>query len=229
MAASSSFKEIQDRVLDLISKSDATTRNRIKNWINMGYHDFMLREVWPFREATGTLNLVAGTQEYDLSTFFSDIDEQNITSVTLQGAQQTKLVYWPFQQLRANQPDFDAEGSAVPTRYYIKSGKIGFWPVPAGTYEVFIDYYSVPTELSNDSDTPSIPVAYRESLVHYALSLEHDFNTDPDLAQKAMNRYEQIVTLARNNLLAQPTDTETFRILGPADSKSWTGLSGEIR
>ena len=87
----------------------------------------------------------------------------------------------------------------------------------------------IPTELSADSDEPSIPVAYRESLLQYALSMEHDFNTDPDLALKAMNRYEQIVTLARQNLLTQPTDTETFRILGPADAKSWTGLSGELR
>lgn len=87
----------------------------------------------------------------------------------------------------------------------------------------------LPTELSADSDTSIIPVTYREALVHYGLSLEHDFNTDPDLAQKSMNRYEQIVTLARQNLLAQPTDTEAFRILGPADSRNWTGLSNEIR
>lgn len=64
--------------------------------------------------------------------------------------------------------------------------------------------------------------------MQYALSLEHDFNTDPDLAQKATNRYEQIVTLARNNLLTQPNDTENFRILGPADSFNHTGLPGEV-
>lgn len=59
--------------------------------------------------------------------------------------------------------------------------------------------------------------------------MEHDFNTDPDLALKAMNRYEELVTLARQNLLTQPNDTEAFRILGPADSGQWTGLSGEVR
>lgn len=229
MAASSTYREIQDRVLDLISKSDSTTRNRIKNWINMGYYDFVLRELWPFREATGTLNTVAGTQEYDLSTNFSTLDEQNITAVTLQGGVNRKLVYWPFQQLRANQPDFDQIGTSVPERYYIKANQIGFWPSPNAVFSVAIDYYVVPSELSNDSDTPVIPISYREALVHYALSMEHDFNTDPDLAQKAMNRYEQIVTLARNNLLAQPTDSESFRILGPADAKNWTGLGGEIR
>lgn len=91
MAANSTYREIQDNILSLISKSDATTRNRVKNWINMGQYDFVLREVWPFREKTGTLNLVAGTQEYDLSTNFTDIDEQNIIGVSLQGAQQNKL------------------------------------------------------------------------------------------------------------------------------------------
>lgn len=50
----------------------------------MGYYDFVLRELWPFRETTGTLNTVAGTQEYDLSTNFSTMDDQNIISVAIQ-------------------------------------------------------------------------------------------------------------------------------------------------
>lgn len=229
MAANSTYREMQDNVLNLISKSDATTRNRIKNWINMGYHDFVLRELWPFRETTGTLTTVASTQEYDISTNFSDLDEQNILSVAIQGSTNRKLIYWPFNQLRANQPDFDLIGAGVPERYYIKANQIGLWPAPNAVYTISIDYYKLPTELSADADTPIIPISYREALVQYALSLEHDFNTDPDLAQKAMNRYEQIVTLARNNLLTQPNDTENFRILGPADNVSWTGLSGEIR
>lgn len=227
--ANTTYKDFQDNVLALISKSDSTTRNRIKTWINMGYQDFVLREMWPFRESSGTLSLVDGTQEYSLTSNFSDIDQQNITSVALQGASERKLTYWPYTQLRANQPDLDADGTGVPTRYYLKSGNIGFWLVPNGAYSVVIDYVKVPTELSGDSDEPIIPQAYREALVQYALALEHDFNTDPDLAQKAMNRYEQIVTLARQNLLTQPNDTESFRVLGPADSHDWTGLRGEVR
>lgn len=111
----------------------------------------------------------------------------------------------------------------------MKSGKIGFWVVPADAYVVAIDYFLVPTEMVGDDAEPVIPIAYREALMQYALSLEHDFNTDPDLAQKSMNRYEQIVNLARQNLLTQPTDTEGFRIMGPADYKSWSGLPGETR
>jgi len=229
MSAASTYREIQDRVLDQLSKNDATTRNRVKNWINLGQNDFVLRELWPFREETGTLTTTQGTQETDLSSTFSDLDEQNIISVALQGENQRKLVYWPFNQLRANKPDFDYDAQGVPERYYIKGGNIGFWPVPAGTYTVLIDYYKVATELSNDSDVSIIPAGYREALMHYALSMEHDYNTDPDLAQKAMNRYEDIVTLARQNLLSQPNDTGNFRIMGPADSRNWTGLYGETR
>lgn len=228
MAAATTYRNIQDRVLDLLSKSDSTTRNRVKNWINMGQNDFVLRELWPFRETTGTLATVDGTQEYSLSSNFSNIDTQNIISVAIQGANQKKLVYWPYNQLRADKPDFDYSGTGVPTRYYLKSGSIGFWLVPNAVMTILIDYFKVPTELSADADESIVPVSYREALVHYALSLEHDYNTDPDLAQKATNRYEEIVTLARQNLLAQPTDTEGFTILGPADSFNHTGISGEV-
>lgn len=226
--ANSTYRDIQDNVLAMLSKSDTTTRNRIKTWINMGYQDFVNRELWPFREVTGTLATVAGTQEYTLASQFADIDTQNILSVAIQGTNQAKLAYWPFNQLRASKPDFDSDTAGVPRYYYIKARKIGFWPLPDAIYSIAIDYYSVPTELSADSDEPSIPQAYREGLVQYALSLEHDFNTDPDLAQKALNRYEQIVTLARQNLLSQPVDTGNFRILGPADSKNWTGMTDEV-
>jgi hypothetical protein len=188
----------------------------------------VLRELWPFREVTDSIATVAGTQEYVLSTEFTDIDAANIISVSIQGASQKKLPYIPFNQLRASEPDFDEDGQAVPRYYYIKAGKIGFFPSPDAVYDIAIDYYKTPTELSADSDTPIIPVNYRESLVHYALSLEHDFNTDPDLAVKSQNRYEQIVTLARNNLLTQPTDTGNFRVLGPQDSVNWTGEGSEV-
>lgn len=223
------YQEIQDAVLDLLGKSDTSTRNRVKTWINMGQSDFVLRELWPFREVTGTITTVQGTQEYTLTDEFSDIDSQNIISVASQNNSGKKLTYWPYNHLRAEYPDFDHSQSAVPERYYIKSGKIGFWPSPNGAYNIDIDYYKIPTALSGDTDETDIPLNYREALMHYALSLEHDFNTDPDLAQKSSNRYEQIVTLARNNLLSQPVDTGNFRILGPADAKDWTGFREEIR
>jgi len=194
----------------------------------MGYSDFVLREQWPFREVTDTLDTIAGTQEYTLATEFTDIDAFNIVSVSIQGTVNKKLPYRPFSQLRASQPDFDLNQQDVPQCYYLKAGKIGFWPSPNDAYTVAVDYYKVPTELSADADAPIIPVNYRESLVQYALSLEHDFNTDPDLAIKAMNRYEQIVTLARQNLLTQPNDTGSFTMMGPADFKNHTGLFGEI-
>lgn len=226
MAANSTYLEIQNNVLSLISKSDSTTRNRIKNWINMGYYDFVGRELWPFREVVDTISFVQGTSEYTLASEFSDIDTGNIITVSIQGGNQSMLTYLPFNQLLASQPDLSTIGQSVPRNYYLRAGKIGFWPTPNGTDTVSIVYYKNPTELSADADEPIIPKTYREALVQYALALEHDFNTDPDLAQKAMNRYEQIVTLARNNLLAQPADTGAFYIGGPADIKNWSTIGG---
>lgn len=224
MSANSSFLEIQNNVLALISKSDATTRNRVKNWINMGYYDFVLREQWPFRETTGTITTSAGTQEYSLASNFSDIDENNITSVAIQGASARKLNYIPYNQLRVTQPDYDQEGQGLPEKYYIKGDNIGFWPQPGDTYSVSVDYHKLLTELSADSDEPIIPVGYREALVQYGLAKEHDYNTDPDLAIKAMNEYEQIITKARMNLLTQPNDMNNVRILGPADFYNHTDI-----
>lgn len=229
MASAETYREIQDRVLDLVSRSDSATRNRVKDSINLGYKQFVSRELWPFREVTDDITTVGGTQEYSLVSNFSDIDNNNIISVAIQGSAKRKLDYWPFNQLRADQPDYDLIGSSLPRRYYLKAGSIGFWPAPDTVYTITVDYYKIPTELSADSDTPIIPVAYREALVKYALANEHDYNSDPDLAQKAMNEYEQTVALARQNLLTQPTDTGNFRIMGPADgNRYWLGNADEV-
>lgn len=224
MASASSYREIQDRVLDLLGRSDSITRNRVKNWINLGQSDFVLREAWPFRETTGTLALVQGTQEYSLVSNFADIDAQNILGVSLQGANNAKLIYWPYNQLRNLTPDFDYDAQGLPTRYYLKSGSIGFVPVPNGVDSVAIDYYKTPTELSADADVSIIPANYREALIHYALSMEHDYDSDPDLAQKSSNRYEELITSARMNLLSQPTDIGNFTILGPQSLTNHTDV-----
>lgn len=222
------YRDMQDRVLSLVSRSDSATRTRVQDSINRGYKQFVNRELWPFREATGDISTVAGTQEYSLSSNFTDLDTNSILDVTLQGATNKKLSYWPLNHLRADQPDLDLATSGVPERYYLRAGNIGLWPQPDAVYTLRVDYYKVPTELSSDSDEPIIPEGYREALEKYALSAEHDYNSDPDLAVKAMNEYEQIVALARNNLLNQPNDTGAFTVLGPADSRSWTGLSDEL-
>ena len=214
------YRQMQDRVLSMISKSDSVTRDRVKISLNLGYKNFVSRELWPFRETTGTLNTVAGTQEYSLISNFTDIDSQNIISVALQGTVNGKLTYVPYNQLRASAPDFDLIGASVPRNYYIKGGSIGFWPLPADVYVALIDYYKLATDMSSDSDEPIIPKSYREALVKYALAAEHDFNSDPDLATKAMNEYEDIITLARNSLLNQPIDTGGVTILGPADFRN---------
>lgn len=218
------YADITNRVLAIIGKSDNDTRDRIKDSINNGYNDFVTRELWPFREVTDYITTIAGTQEYTLSTEFTDIDQQNIISVAIQGASARKLEYKPYNQLRSLYPDFDEDGTGLPTMYYIKGGAIGFYLSPGDVYTVAVDYFKVPTALSADADTPIIPATYREALVHYALSDEHDFNTDPDLAVKAMNTYENFVAKARNNLLAQPTDNGNFVITGPQSGFNHTDI-----
>lgn len=226
MANNSTYRNIQDNVLALLGKSDSTTRGRVKEWINMGQDDFVLRELWPFREKTSTISTVAGTQEYDLSTKFTDIDQQNIIKVTIQGAAGRPLPYIAFNQLREMHPDLDAE-SGIPSYYYIKAGQIGLWPVPNAVFTVAVDYYCVPTALDADDDTSIIPPAYRQALNAFALSREHDYDSDPDLAIKEMNSYEQFIDKARQNLLAQPVDGGNFVLQGPP--MDWTGLSGTVR
>ena len=220
------YKNIQDNVLAMVSRSDTETRNRIKSWINLGQQDFVSRELWPFREEVAQIAVESGTREYVLTDNLSDsIDANNIVSVVSLGNNGRKLSYVPFQGLRTLHPDLSV-GSGPPEVYYLRAGSIGFYPTPSADSVIEVDYYIVPADLEADDDESIIPLTYREALFQYALSFEHDYNSDPDLAVKAMNRYEQILISARVNLLNQPVDSGAFRIAGPANSE-WTSLPGE--
>ena len=195
----------------------------------MGQDDFVLRENWSFRETTDTISVISGTQEYDVSTEFTDIDEQNIIDVRITGTSARNLIYAPFNQLQKLYPDFDSAGSGMPEYYYLRDGEIGFYPKPNVNLTVSVNYYKVPTPLVGDSDTSIIPKQYRQALNHFAISKEHQFNTDPDLAQQEQNLYEQVIDKARQSLLTQPTDDGNFRVRSAADSTYWLNQFGDTR
>ena len=195
----------------------------------MGQDDFTLRELWPFRESTDTISTTAGVQDYVVSTEFADIDAQNITQVRLTAPGANVLVYAPFNQLQKLYPDFDTVTGGKPEYYYLRDGKIGFYPRPDAAYTISVNYYRIPALMQDDSDESLIPKQYRQALNHFAMSKEHLFNTDPDLAQQEQNLYEQVVDKARQNLLTQPSDSGNFRVRSVVEDRYWLNGFGDTR
>lgn len=81
-------------------------------------------------------------------------------------------------------------GTATPTVYTVYASQILLFPIPddSGSNNIKIFYSANPTDMSGDSDEPSLPLIYHNALVDYALTqaymLDEDWNAAGNLSQK---------------------------------------------
>jgi hypothetical protein len=122
-----------------------------------------LYEVQPQQLKRDTITAVAGTQEYDLPADFglmkrvwiTDAHELYFYKEANAGIYSLDVGspawYYIFNALRVN--------GATPTTYYYQ---IGFVPIPGAADTINIEYYPVPTVLSDDDDVSPIPAAFHD-------------------------------------------------------------------
>jgi hypothetical protein len=119
----------------------------------------------PDNAAYASLNLVAGTLEYDLPTDFMKMAEPQ--SVKLDSS--TPIYPSDYNTLLAS---YDlSQGGGAPTKYYVRkeSGawKMGFYPLPGNSGVITAPYLKKLQEMDADNDSP-LPSEYDELLVLYA-------------------------------------------------------------
>jgi hypothetical protein len=97
----------------------------------------------------------------------------------------------PFS-LKENVSTSDAIGA-----YYTFNASIYLIPTPtvAGTTITFY-YYKDPTDMSSDSDTPTIPSRFHEALVYYGLARAYARDENQTQAEYAERKFNEILGLA---------------------------------
>lgn len=173
----STFKQIQDDVLDLCQELQAQTDftlKRVKRLINRGQIDFARKT--KCIESDVSITTVANQAEYSYSDasdlqYFITIDHVRY----IQSASDVGDVLKPYPGGWSALPKTMIYGT--PTKYwhrkiFNRQGlKIGTWPI-AGTSSLTLKVYGsiLPTaEMSADGDYPQIADQYHDALVDYAV------------------------------------------------------------
>jgi len=176
---------IRTDITDRVGPGTGLSSTTLTRWINEGQELFCASFGFPWLEKSDTDTTVASTQSYSIPS-----DCRKLLAVFVGDNEYT---YVPFS-LKEN---VDTDSSYDARAYYTFDNKIYLLPTPttSGTTITFY-YYKMPTTLSNDSDTPTIPTRYQEALVFYGLAMARDRDENMTAAREAMKKFDDILQLA---------------------------------
>lgn len=153
---------------------------QVKNFINDVIIDIINASLdWSWREATGTLSVLAGTITYSLP---STVDIDGIKSFKYSDT------FQPLNYLSYNEFDQDLfaynydlylnttqQTLARANIFTIVGNQIILYPTPTANATLVYRYQQIPSELAIDADTPIIPVKYQNIIVYGASAMLRNF------------------------------------------------------
>lgn len=160
---------------------------RAKRWLNQAHSKVVLEELWPFR-----LTTTAGTAPLTISRLdkiYSVTDTTN-DGYELHEVNESELVGYLTM-------------TGTPFRYYRDNLIVRVWPVAAHVIEV--RYYSVPFDLSLDTDVTMVPKRYMDVIIDDAARRAAKDRQYAEGVQLAAQEYNDGLDLMRRQLLVSPS------------------------
>ena len=195
-------------------------RAQVKDAINSSIQEISQREFeFPFNFTAGSLTLVVGTQEYALESDFKIADWDsfriNYNESSNHSARNLKLIDYDTFIKRFFERDSEASTGDYDQPVYIYrtlDNKVGFTPRHDATYSVSYSYFAYATDLSNATDTMTVPDAYKHVVIDGALYHCFMFRDNSQQAQLAKVKYDQGIDRMRTLLINRFTDVRDTRV-----------------
>lgn len=139
---------------------------------------------WPWLHAKATLNTVANTATYALTTVASDLlFVERLTDPN--GYPITEREPFELEETYANTP-------GTPEFFAVSEDNIFFRPIPNAVLAYSLYYVRAEKTLTADTDTPYLPSRYHDAVVAFASGFVHEIGERPERAAASMNRYEKV-------------------------------------
>lgn len=209
------YLELTNAVLREINEVEITNvsstrgvQSSVKDFINKAQRDIINSEVeWPFTVVNQSFTTVAGTAEYDRESDAKTVDYDSFTIQESADTAERKLKYISFDEYleRRNEADTNPNASARALSEYVYTtpdNKIGLSPVPdKATYTVRYYYYQTTTDMTVNTDTPTVTERFHDVIVNRARYYAHMLRSDVQFAQLALRDYTEGLSRMRVELI----------------------------
>ena len=209
------YLELTNAVLREINEVEITNvsstrgvQSSVKDFINKAQRDIINSEVeWPFTVVNQSFTTVAGTAEYDRESNAKTVDYDSFTIQESADTAERKLKYISFDEYleRRNEADTNPNASARALSEYVYTtpdNKIGLSPVPdKATYTVRYYYYQTTTDMTVNTDTPTVTERFHDVIVNRARYYAHMLRSDVQFAQLALRDYTEGLSRMRVELI----------------------------
>lgn len=171
---------------------------RIVDWVNTAWQDIQTREdTWQWMRTGFSVNLTAGQREYTPAqcgiTDFASWNIEHIRVYKTTTANEYTLTYLTYDDFR----EIYMRGAIPSTRpafFTISPSKsLIFYPTPDQVYTVYGDYYTTPTQLSANTDTPGMPVRFHDLVWYGAMRKYAMFEAANEVYQFATQEYNRLM------------------------------------
>lgn len=154
------LSEIRTRVRDILNESTATfwTDAELTAYINDG-----VRAIAEIGRCIQTINTTAATVNGTRTVAFTGY---SVEAVLYQPSSGTEKALVKTDELRFGR----LQSNGTYPQFFAETGQyVAIEPIPDAAYNLDIYYYAAPTDMSGDADVPSVPLAYRQLIILYAL------------------------------------------------------------
>ena len=209
------FLELINAVLREINEVEITTvsstrgiQTSVKDFINKSQRDIINSEIeWPFTVVSQSFTTTAGTAEYARESNAKTVNYDSFTVQESASTAEKKLRYLSFNEYldRRNEADTnpDTGSRAVPEFIYkTPDQKLGLSPVPdESTYTVRYYYYKTVSDMTANTDTPTIPERFHDVIVNRSRYYTHMLRSDVQFSQLALRDYTEGLSRMRIELI----------------------------
>jgi len=166
------FQELYNELANKLEDSSHNTwsLDRKKDFINQENASLLLlmAEYSDWEGNSTTITTSANTQEYDLPEDFQFI--------RMAYRKSDNLELYPMPSFNRAIRYGEENNTGEPYAYYLVDSyrvddgttsyaKIGFYPVPDGTYTIYVKYYPAPQKLVNDADISPVPGLFHDLII----------------------------------------------------------------
>lgn len=185
----------------------------LNNVINIGYRE--MQELTGSIESYVSLAVTDGIQYVAVPADFEAVKQLNYKYSGATGS-------WPLKPLAFQDFDWSWGGKGRPAAYHIRQDRIYLSPIPNNSTDTLdLYYYTIPAEMTLNTDTPTFPASFHHYLGYYAAYCCKLRDRDPQRAEAFKKEWEEGKKELRIRTLYKRQDQEFPQVRDTYQNDGW--------